>query len=68
MAAIDLLLDWSPISERMHQIVLAGLLRHTGLLEMVGIPGEPVGLEIETDAPWHAEPKDSFEPGWPNSK
>jgi hypothetical protein len=24
MAAIDLLLNWSPASERMHQVVLAG--------------------------------------------
>jgi hypothetical protein len=48
MAAIDLLLNWSPTSERMHQVVLTGLLRHTRLLEMLGIGGMPTDLKIET--------------------
>lgn len=42
MAAIDLLLNWSPASERMHQVVLAGLLQHTPLLRQLGISGSPL--------------------------
>jgi hypothetical protein len=48
MAAIDLLLNWSPTSERMRQVVLTGLFRHTRLLEMLGISGKPTDLAIET--------------------
>jgi hypothetical protein len=48
MAAIDFLLNWNPTSERMHQVVLAGLFRHTALLELLGIPGAPTSLDVET--------------------
>ncbi len=48
MAAIDLLLNWAPASERMHQTVLAQLFRHTQLLELLGIDGKPDELWIET--------------------
>jgi len=48
LAAIDLLLNWSPTSERMHQVVLTGLLRHTRLLEFLGVNGVPTDLRIET--------------------
>jgi hypothetical protein len=48
MAAIDWLLSWSPNSERMHQVVLAGLFQHTVLLRKLDIEGNPVGLETET--------------------
>lgn len=48
MAAIDLLLNWSATSERMHQVVLTGLLRHTRLLELLGVSGKPTALRIET--------------------
>jgi hypothetical protein len=48
MAAIDLLLNWSPTSEWMHQVVLTGLLRHARLLELLGISGTPTDLKIET--------------------
>lgn len=48
MAAIDLLLEWSPTSERMHQVVLAGLLHHTALLRKLGINGTPTNVETET--------------------
>jgi len=48
MAAIDLLLEWSQTSERMHQVVLARLLGNTGLLSCLGIPGNPTDVSIET--------------------
>jgi hypothetical protein len=49
MAAIDWLLNWSPNSERMHQVVLAGLFQHTALLRKLDIEGNPAqGLETET--------------------
>jgi hypothetical protein len=49
MAAIDWLLNWSPNSERMHQVVLAGLFQHTSLLRKLGIDGNPApGLATET--------------------
>jgi hypothetical protein len=49
MAAIDWLLNWSPNSERMHQVVLAGLFQHTSLLSKLNIEGNPMhGLETET--------------------
>ncbi len=48
MAAIDQLLKWAKTSERMHQIILARLLRRTDLLSYVGITGKPTDLEIET--------------------
>ena len=49
MAAIDWLLNWSPNSERMHQVVLAGLFQHTSLLRKLDINGNPAqGLATET--------------------
>jgi hypothetical protein len=49
MAAIDWLLNWSPNSERMHQVVLAGLFQHTSLLRKLDIDGTPTqGLATET--------------------
>lgn len=49
MAAIDLLLNWNPTSERMHQVVLAGLLRHTQLLQKLNIaPAAVIDLQVET--------------------
>lgn len=49
MAAIDWLLNWSPNSERMHQVVLAGLFQHTALLRKLDIDGNPEqGLATET--------------------
>jgi hypothetical protein len=48
MAAIDWFFKWSPTSERMHQIVLSGLFRHTRLLRLLGITGEPTDLRAET--------------------
>lgn len=48
MAAIDLLMNWSPRSERMHQIVLAGLFQHTPLLSVLGWQEPPTSLTLET--------------------
>jgi hypothetical protein len=49
MAAIDLFFEWTPRSdERVHQVVLAGLLRHTRLLDIVTELGQPAELRMET--------------------
>jgi hypothetical protein len=47
MAAIDWLFNSTPTSERMHQAVLAGLLRHTRLLDIVTKLGQPTDLMVE---------------------
>jgi len=40
MSAIDVLFDWSPTSERVHQFVLSGLLQKTNLLNNIGVNGK----------------------------
>lgn len=49
MSAIDVLFDWSPTSERVHQFVISGLLQYTNLLNNIGVNGKVKSVYNESE-------------------
>jgi hypothetical protein len=47
MSGLDLLLNYSPFSELMHQLVLACLLKDVAVTRALGLPGAPQSTDIE---------------------